>query len=164
MDCSMPDFPVFHYLLKFAQTHVHWVDDVIQPFHPLSPPSPHALNLFQQWCLFQWMSQLFTSGGQSIGASASVLPMNIQDWFPVGLTGLISLQSKGLSRVFSRTTIQKHQFFRAQPSSWSNSHILTWLWKKSWRWLDEPLSAKSLLFMYLYVMSSRNSSLIIPSG
>ena len=71
------------------------------------------------------MNQLFTSGGQSIGAlvSASVLPMNIQDWFPLGLTGLISLLCKGLSRVFSNTTIQKHQFFNAQPSLWSNSHI-----------------------------------------
>ena len=72
------------------------------------------------------LSQLFTSGGQSIGVSASVLPMTIQDWFPLGLTGLISLQSKGLSRVFSDTTVQKCQFFGAQPL-WSNSHIYTWL-------------------------------------
>ena len=73
------------------------------------------------------MSQFFTLGGQSIGASASasVLPMNIQDWFPLGLTGWISLQSKGLSRVFSNTTVQKHQFFGTQPSLWSNSHIHT---------------------------------------
>ena len=79
------------------------------------------------------MSQLFTSGCQSIGlsASASVLPMNIQDWYPVGLTGLISLQFKGLTRVFSSTTIQKCQFFDAQPSLWSNSNILTWLLEKS---------------------------------
>ena len=69
------------------------------------------------------MSQLFTKGGQSIGASASVLPMNIQGWFPLELTGLISLQSKGLSRVFSSTTVQKRQFFDTQPSLWSNSHI-----------------------------------------
>ena len=76
------------------------------------------------------MSWLFVSGGRSIGASASVLPMNIQDWFPLGLTGLISLLSKGLSRGFSNTTVQKHQFFSAQPSLWSNSHIHTWLlWK-----------------------------------
>ena len=79
------------------------------------------------------MSQFFASSGQSIGtsASASVLPMKIQDWFPLGLTGLISLQSKGLSRVFSNTTVQKHQFFCAQPSLWSNSHIRTWLLEKS---------------------------------
>ena len=74
------------------------------------------------------MSQLFTWGGQSIGvsASASVLLMNTQDWFPLRWTGLISLQSKGLSRVFSNTAVQKHQFFSAQPSSQSNSHIHTW--------------------------------------
>ena len=74
------------------------------------------------------MSQLFASDGQSIGvsASASVFPMNIQDWFPLGWTGWISLQSKGLSRVFSNTTVQKHQFFGAQPSSRSNTHIHTW--------------------------------------
>ena len=79
------------------------------------------------------MSQLFTSGGQSIGVStsASVLPMNIQDWFPLGWTGWISLQSKGLSRVFSNTTVQKHQFFSAQLSSQSNSHIPTWLLEKT---------------------------------
>ena len=78
------------------------------------------------------VSQLFTSGSQSIGASAlaSVLPMNIQDWFPLELTGLISLQSKGLSRVFSNTTVQKHQFFSAQFSLWSNCHNHTWLLEK----------------------------------
>ena len=74
------------------------------------------------------MSQLFTWGGQSIGVSvsASVLPMNTQDWYPLGWTGWITLQSKGLSRVFSNTTVQKHQFFSAQLSSQSNSHIHTW--------------------------------------
>jgi len=78
------------------------------------------------------MSQLFASGGESLGvsASASVLPMNIQDWFPLGLTGLISFLSKGLSRVFSNTTVQKHQFFCSQLSLWSNSHIHTWLLEK----------------------------------
>ena len=74
------------------------------------------------------MSQFFASGGQSIvvSASASVLPMNIQDWFPLGWTGWSSLQSKGLSRVFSNTTVQKHQFFGAQLSLWPNSHNHTW--------------------------------------
>ena len=78
------------------------------------------------------MSQFFTSGGQNIGvsASASVLPMSIQDWFPLGWTGWISLQSKGLLRVFSNTTVQKHQFFGAQLSLWSNSRIHTWLLEK----------------------------------
>ena len=74
------------------------------------------------------MSQFFTSGSQSIGASASasVLPVNTQDWFPLGWTGWIFLQSKGLSRVFSNTIAQKHQFFGAQSSLWSSSHIHTW--------------------------------------
>ena len=75
------------------------------------------------------VSQFFASGGQSIGVLAltSVLPMNIQDWFPLGLTGWISLLSKGLSRVFSNTIIQKHQCYSTQLTLWSNSHILTWL-------------------------------------
>ena len=78
------------------------------------------------------MSQLFSSGGQSTGVSAlpSVPPMNTQDWSPWGWTDWVSLQSKGLSRVFSNTTVQKHQFFGAQPSSQSNSHIHTWLLEK----------------------------------
>ena len=90
------------------------------------------------------MSQFFASGGQSYGisASASVLPMNIQDWFPLGWTGWISLQSKGLSRVFSNTTAQKHQFFGPHLSLQSNSHIHTWPLEKPWPWLDGPLSAK----------------------
>ena len=80
------------------------------------------------------MSQFFTSGGKSIGVSrsASVLLMNIQDWFLLKLIGLISLQSKGLTRIFSNTTVQKHQFFGVQPSLWSNSHIHTWLLEKPW--------------------------------
>ena len=91
MDCSTPSFPVLHHHPEFAQTQVHWVDDAIQPSHPLLSPSPPALNLSQYQGLFQCIN--FTSGGQSIEASASalVLPMNIQDWFPLGLTGLISL-------------------------------------------------------------------------
>ena len=75
-------------------------------------------------------SYFFASGGQSIGISVSVLPMNIQDRFPLGLSGWISLQSKGLSRVFSNTTVQKHQFFGTQLSLWSNSHLHTWLLEK----------------------------------
>ena len=107
VDYSMPGFPVLHYLPEFAQTHVHWVGDTIQPSHPLLPPSPLALNLFPASGSFP-MSWLFPSGGQSIGASAtaSVLPMHIQDRFPLGWTGFISLQSKGLSGVFSNTTAQ----------------------------------------------------------
>ena len=117
MNRSTPDLPVHYQLPEPTQTHVHWVSDVIQPSHPLSSPFPSALNLSQHQGLFQ-LSQLFTSGSQSIGVSAStsVLPMNSQDWSPLGWTGWISLQSKGLSRVFSNTTVQKHQFFGAQLS------------------------------------------------
>ena len=104
MNCIMSGFLVLYYLPEFAQTHVHWVSDAIKLSHPLSPPSPHALNLFQNRGLFQWVGSSY-HGGQNIGASpsASVLPMNIQDLFPLGLTGLISLPSSGLSRVFSST-------------------------------------------------------------
>ena len=116
LDCSTLGFPVHHQLPEHAQTHVHRNSDAVQTSHPGSSPSPPAFN-FSQHQVFQ-MSQFFMSGGQSIwvSASASVLPMNIQDWFPLGLTGLISLQSKGLSRVFSDTTVQKHQFFGDQLS------------------------------------------------
>ena len=109
MDYSTLGFPVQHQLPELAQTHVHRVSDAIQPSHPLSSPSP-AFNHSPSGS-FQ-MSQFFASGGQSIGASASasVLPMNIQYCFPSEWTGWISLQSKGLSRVFSNTTVQKHQF------------------------------------------------------
>ena len=129
MDCSMPGFPVHYQLLERAQTHIHWVGDAVQPSHAVIPFS--CLQSFPASGSFQ-MSHFFTSGGQSIGssASASVLPMNTQDWSPLGWTGWISLQSKGLSRVFSNTTVQKHQFFRAQISSQSNSHIYTWLLEK----------------------------------
>ena len=98
MDCSMPGFPVFHYLLQFVQTHVHQVGDAIQPSHPVVPFSS-CLQSFPTSGSFP-MSRLFASGGQSIGASApaSVLPMSIQGRFPLGLTGLISLLSKGLSK------------------------------------------------------------------
>ena len=121
MDCSTPGFPVLHYLLESAQTHAHWLDDAISssviPFSscPQSFPAPGSFSM-------SWPS---ASGGQSIGtsASASALPMNIQDWLPLKLTGLISLQSKGLSRVFSSTTVQKHQFFGTQPSLLSNSYL-----------------------------------------
>ena len=126
------------------QTHVHWVNDAVQPSHPLTSPSPPAFNLSQHQGLFQWVSQFFASGDQSVGASAStsVLPMNIQDWFPLGWTGWISLQFKGLSRVFSNTTAQKHQFFDTQLSLWFNSHTHTWLLEKPQLWLDGLLLVK----------------------
>ena len=131
MDCSTPGLPVYHQPPEFTQIHVHRVGDVIQPSDPLSSPSAPALNPSQHQDLF-----LFTWGGQSIGvsASASVLLMNTQDWSPLEWTGWISLQSKGFSRVFSNTTVQKHQFFGAQPSSQSNYHIHTWPLEKPEPW------------------------------
>ena len=116
MNCSTPGFSVLQYLLELAQTHIHWVNDAIQPSHPLLPP-PLSLTLSQHQGLFQWVGsshQVAKSTGAS--ASALVLPVSIQGWFPLGWTGLISLQFKGLSRVFSNSTIQKQQFFNAQPS------------------------------------------------
>ena len=132
---------------------------------PCLPPTPRTCSNscpLSQWChptisssviLFSFcpqsfsasgsfpMSQIFTSGSQYIrvSASRSVLPMNIQDLFPLGWTGWISLLSKGFSRVFSRTTVQKHQFFGAQLSLYSNSHIQAWLLEKQYLWLDRAL-------------------------
>ena len=126
MNHSTSGLPVHHQLPESTQTHVHQVGDAIQTSHPLSSPSPSAFNLSQHQGLSQWVNS--ASGGQTIGVSAStsVLPMNTQDWSPLGWTGWISLQSKGLSRVFSTTTVQKHQFFCTQLSLQSNSHIHTW--------------------------------------
>ena len=116
MDCNMLGFPVHHQLPELTQTHVH--GDGMPSNHlilccPLLlwPQSCPASGSFQ-------ISQFFASGGQNIGipASTSVPPMNIQDWSPLGWTGWISLQSKGLSRIFFNTTVQKHQFLSAQPS------------------------------------------------
>ena len=115
MDCNTPSFPVHHQLPKLAQTHVQRVGDAIQPSHSLSSLSPPPFNLSQHQGLFQWVSsshQVIKVLG--VSASASVLPVNIQDWFPLGWTGGISLQSKGLSVVFSNTTVQKHKFLSAQ--------------------------------------------------
>ena len=109
--------PIHHQLQEFTQTHVHWVGDAIQPSHLLSSPSPPAFSLSQQQDLFKWVSSSHQVAKVfGVSASASVLPVNIQDWFPSEWTGWISLQSKGLSRVFSNTTVQKHQFFCTQLS------------------------------------------------
>ena len=110
MDCSTPGFPILHYLPEFAQTHVHGVIDAIQPSHFLSPPSPPAFNLSQHRGFSNESALSIRWPNIGVSASVSVLPMNIQGWFPLGCTGLISLQSQGLSRVFSSTTVQKPQF------------------------------------------------------
>ena len=140
MDCSMPGFPVFNHLQQFVQTHIHWVGDAIQPSHPLSSPFPCAFNLSQYHGVCQWIGSLHSLAlHQSMSASASVLPMNIQDWFPLGFPGLISLLSKGLSRVFCSTTVWRHQLFSTQPFLLSNSHIHTLLLEKLYHWLYRPL-------------------------
>ena len=126
MNCSTPGLPVHHQLPEFTQTYINRVGDAIQPSHPLSSPSPPAPDPSQHQGLFQWVN--------SSHEVAKVLEfqlqhqsfMNTQDWSPLAWTGWISLQSKGLSRVFSNTTVQKHHFFRTQLSSQSNSHIHTW--------------------------------------
>ena len=117
MSSSTPGLPVYHQVPEFTQTHVHWVSDAIQPSHPLSSPFPPAFNLSQYQGLFKWAS--------SSHQVAKVLEFQLQQqffqWifrtnFPLGWTGWISWQSKGLSRVFSNTTVQNHQFFGAQLS------------------------------------------------
>ena len=141
MDCSAPGLPVHHQLPEFTQTHVHWVADAIQPSHPLSSPSPPTFNLSQHQGLFQWVGSLHPMV-KYWNFSFSISAFN-EYW------GLISfrmdwmdLAVQGLSRVFSNTTIQKHQFFSTQLSLWSKSHNHTWLQEKAWLWLDRPLSAK----------------------
>ena len=118
MDCSMPGFPVLHYFLEFAQNHVHWVSDTIQPSHPLSSPSPPALSLSQHQGVFQWVCFSHQVARILIGpsVSASVLPMTIQglisfriDWFDLSAV-------KGISRVFYSTTVWHSAFFMVQLS------------------------------------------------
>ena len=126
MNHSTPGLPVRHHLPEFSQTHIHRVSDAIQPSHPLSSPSPPAPNPSQHQSLFQWVN--------SLHEVAKVLEFQLQHHSLQEIPGLISfrmdwldlLAVKGLSRVFSNTMVQKHQFFRAQPSSQSNSHIHKW--------------------------------------
>ena len=139
MDCSTPGLPDHHQLQEFTQTHVHWVGDAIQLSHPLSSPSPPTFNLSQHQGVFKWVGSLHQVA-KVLEFQLSISPSNKysglisfrMDWW-------ISLQSKGLSRVFSNTTVQKHQFFSTQLSSQSNSHIHTWLLEKPQLWLDGPL-------------------------
>ena len=134
MNCSTPGLPVHHQLLESTQTHLHWVDDAIQTSYPLSSSFPvvpfSCLQSFPTSGSFQ-VSQLFTSSGQSIGvlASTSVLTMNTQHWSHLGWTDWISLQAKELSRVFSNTTVQKHQFKKKKRKNKSiSSSALSFLY------------------------------------
>ena len=128
MDGSTPGFPVHHQLQELTQTHV---SELVMPSHPLLSPSPPAFNcpsirVFSNESVIRIRWPKYWSF-----SFRSVLPMNIQDWFPLGWTGWISFQSKGLSRAFSNTTVQKHQFCSNQLSLYFNSHIHTWLLEKS---------------------------------
>ena len=142
MNCSMPGFPVLHCLPEFAQTFVHWIGNAIQPITSIIPLSSCPQSFPTSWSFP--MSWLFASGGQNIGASASatVFPVTIQ-LDSLRIEGLIFLQSQRLSRVFSSTTIQKHQFFTAQPL-WSNSRICTWL-------LEKPILTICILTIWTFV-------------
>ena len=134
INCSTPGFPVLHLSPRVCSNSCPlswWCHPAISSSVLPSSSCPQSFLASGSFP----MSRLFVPGSQSIGASASALPMNIQGWFPSGLTGLISLLSKRLSRVFSGTTIQKHQFFGTQPSLWSNSHIHTWRLEKPQFWL-----------------------------
>ena len=127
MDCSMPGFPVLHHLLKFAQTHVHWVGDAIQLFHSLLTPSPLP-SIFPSIRIFSSDLALPTRWPKYCSFHFSISPSSeYSGLISFGITGLISLLSKGLSRVFSSTTVQKHQFFGTQSFLLSSSHIYTWL-------------------------------------
>ena len=128
MDYSTPGFPAHHQLPELTQTHVHRVGDAIQPSHPLSSPFSSCLQSFTASESFP-RSQFFTAGGQSIGASASVLPMNIQDWFPLQWTGWISLLSKGLSDVRG---VKNYRCKKCPKFKWVNLKIEFVLWDNSW--------------------------------
>ena len=130
MDCSTPGFTIHHQIPDLDQTHVHWVRDAIPTISSSVMSFCYCLQSFPKSGSFP-MNQFLASGGQSIGASASVLPVKIQDWFPLGLTGWISLQSEGLSRVFSNTTVQSINYL---VFSFLYTPILTSIhdyWKKT---------------------------------
>ena len=146
MDCSMPGFPVLHQLPKLAQTHVHWVSDAIQTSRPVIPFSS-CLQSLPASVSFP-MSWPFVSGDQSIGASdsASDHPMNIQDWFSLGLTGLISLQSRGLSRVFSYSKA-------SIPGEGNGKHFRILALKSPWTvWKDHQGSSLNIIISVLIAL------------
>ena len=147
LDCSTTGSSVLHYLPKLFK--FMSIESVMLSNH-LILCCPHLLlpSVFSASGCFT-MSQIFPLGGQIIGVSASALPISIQGWISLGLTGLVFLMSKGLSRVFSSTTVQKHQFFWAQSSSWSNSHIHKWLLEKPEFWLHGPRQGDESTFNML---------------
>ena len=172
MDCSMPGLPMPHHLLEFAQVHVHYIDDdILSWVFCLDSTSISSSDTFVSFCLQSFsssgtflMSRRFASDDQNTGASASalVLPETIQGWSPLRLTGLISLLSKGLSGIFSSTTVQRHQFFGVLPSLRSSSHNCTWPLGKTialsiWTFVSRGMS---LLFSRLLKDSDEDPPLI----
>ena len=152
MDWSTPNLLVPHHLLEFAQVHANCIEDA-QPTHPLMPSSPSISfsDALFSFCPRSFpapgtfpMSCLFTSDDQNTETSAlaSLLPVNIQSWSPLRLTGLVSLLSNGLSGVFSSTIVQRQQLFGVLPSLWYSSHNHTWPWGRPEPWLYGPLLAK----------------------
>ena len=156
MDCSTPGFSVHHksgvcsHSCPFNQWCYPIISSCVAPFSSCSQSFP-ASGSFP-------MSRLFTSSGRSIGASASasasILPMNIQGWFPLRYTDLISLLSKGLSRAFFSTTVWKHQFLGTQLSLWSKSHICILVLEKPYLWQYRPLLSRSCLFFSICCLGS----------
>ena len=156
MECSIPGFPVIHYCPEFAQAHVHWDGDAIQPSHPLSSPFPSALSLSQH--------ESFPKNKESFPVSQlfiSVLELHLQhqsfQWifridFLLGLTGLISLLFRGFSRIFPSATVQKHKFFSAQPFMVQLSHpYMTTRKTNSFNYMNLYSKVMSLLFIYLFI-------------
>ena len=151
MDCSTSGFPVLHYLSEFAQTNVYWVRDGIQPSHSLSPclllPS-----IFPSIRVFSNELALHTRWPKYWSFSFSISFSNEYSgliFFSIDWLDLLAVQ--GTLKIFSSTTVQKHQFCSPQPSLWSNSHIHTWLLEKLQLWLDRPLSAKSCLCFLTFI-------------
>ena len=152
---------VLPHLPEFAQIYVHWVSDVIWPSHPLSPLLflPSIFPIIRVFSNKSALCIRWQSSGAS--TSASVLPVNIQGWFSLGLTGLISLQSKGLSRVISSNKIGSHQFLSAQSSLWSKSHIHIWLLYSQTLALTIHTSVGKVIFV-LFNMLSRLVITFLP--
>ena len=149
MDCSTPGFPVLHYLPEFTQTPVHWVGNAIWPSHPLLPlfflssMFPSIKILSSEWALhIRWPKYW--------SFSFSISPSNEYSGLSPFRIDRFDLAVQGILRVFSSTTVWKHQFFSAQPSLWSNSHIHTWLLEKPSLWLYGPLPAKWCLYFLIH--------------